>query len=252
MGWFEIALLVAVGLYVALRLVLGVLIVVTHLVEKRSICSLVPMDADDSPGSRPDGASSTASPGFNPYEAPGASTPGYVEARCLRAEELGFVCHGRFKHFKGGIYQARYALWESPTRDILAVVIWGTTVKINLDKTILYTPIDGGRFLVTSDKITGVQAPWIFEDELFLGADFDRLVEEHCRRLREAGGPARPFSGPDGLADYRAIRTRLIQSFVDRGEAYYLGPDRDVVRSTLKGAFLAFFRTFKTPKYQRA
>jgi hypothetical protein len=247
MSWLEISILVPVVLYVALRLVLGVAIVATHLIETRPVCSMVPAPPED-PGP---GRASAVPDGFNPYQAP-ESTTGYPETRNRRAEETGFTPHGLYVQGKGGIYQARFALWESPSRGILAVVTWGTVARIKVDKTILYTPTDDGRYLVTSDKPTGVQAPWIFEDEIVLNADFDGLVAAHTRRHRESGRPARPFSEPDALADYRGLRTRLIQSYVDRGEAYYVDPDRSAVRSTLKGALMAFARTWRPPKVVRA
>ncbi len=249
--WFVGACALAFGLFVAFRVLLAALIVVTHLIEKRPICSLVPIDRDDAPdGSRhPDGEA--GAPAFNPYEAPRSTISDYAQARNLRFAELGFAPGGPYKQGKGGIYQGRYVLWQSPGRDVLASVAWGTVGGMPVDKTILYTSLDDGRYLVTSDKPTGVLAPWVFDDEIAFGTDLDGLVDRHRRRLEHSPWRALRSPGADPLDEYRAMRTRLAEASIEAGEAYYLDPGRTAIRSNLKGALLGAVRSLRAPNVWR-
>ena len=158
----------AVGLY----LLLGVAIFVTHLVEKRPLKFLVPAPADDPEWSRlPSHARTHRVPSLpvsdNPYAAPGAAN--YAEAQNAAAESLGFVPSGLFAHAKGGTYRTHAVIWVSPTRETLAYVGWGTIASLNADKTILYSALDDGRFLVTSAKPTGAETPGLYENVVVMG-----------------------------------------------------------------------------------
>jgi hypothetical protein len=111
----------------------------------------------------------------------------------------------------------------------------------------LYSRLDDGSYLVTSDKPTGAEAPGYYDNEIVMGADFDRLLARHEARLEETGRVTIPFRGDDALANYEAIIAGRLESLVGSGEAYYIDPERTTIRSTLKGALLNYLRTL-TPK----
>jgi hypothetical protein len=188
MPWVSTGVVVVVVAAVGLYLLLGVTIFVTHLIEKRPFRFLTPAPDDDPGWSKiPDRAPKLeATPeAFNPYQSPGSAE--YTETSNAAAARLGIAFHGLHVPVKGRIYQTRTALWVSPTRQILAVVGWGKSAAITEEKTILYTALDDGRFLVTSDKPTGAETPGLYENLYVLGADFDSLVRRHEARIYQSG-----------------------------------------------------------------
>jgi hypothetical protein len=159
---------------------------------------------------------------------------------------------GRYLQGQGGIYQGRYDIWLSPDGDILVLVQSGTVAGIKIDKTVLYTAKADGRYVISSDKPTGVNAPGLFDNEIFWQMQLDWLLEGHRGRLRKLGGAIRPFPPDSGFASYREMRRRLVDHWIKGGEVAYREPEQATFRSTLKGACLAVFRSFKTPKVHRA
>lgn len=238
-------------LIVGLFLLLKVVIVVAHLYERRPLRFLKPAQADDPEHARltPAAAEPARPPEaeFNPYASPKAVD--YATAQNLAAATLGFTPHGLFVHVKGGKYNVHAALWNAPDRRTLAAVMWGTIFGINASKTLLYSRTSDGKIVLTADKLPGNDTPGLYEIVVLQNAPFDTLVHRHESRLTAGGRSAVPFEGRDALADYEAILRDRHQFLIDRNEEYLVEPDRDAVRSTLKGACVAFLRSGKVPDY---
>jgi hypothetical protein len=248
MNWVATVSLVVLATCVGLYLFLSVTIFVTHLVETRPIRSLTPAPADDPewsklPSHAP--APAAAPDRFNPYEPP--APPGYAETMNRSAAGLGFTGHGLYAHAKGGTYKTHAAFWVSPSRATLCRVGWGTIAALNASRTILYTALDDGRYLVTSDKPTGAETPGLYEDMVVLGADFEHLARRHEERLRDSGRRAVPFEAEEALTDYEANMERRARFLVENGDAYFVDPSQSAIRSTIKGALKAFARTGRLP-----
>jgi hypothetical protein len=250
MGWLEIIILAIVLLAAGLYLLLGVAIIVTALVERRPLRPLAPAEQDDPEWQRLGltqsgvGSSTSPSPDSNPYSAHGKSP--YPESRIQAAARLGFSAPGLFKHASGGIYKTYNVLTVSPSRQILALIRWGTTAKIRNELTSLYSLLDDGRYLITSDRPTGSRTPGFNDDHVFLGADFDQLVGRHEHRLRASGQDIGHLSPENLLAEYEAILERRARFLVENGDAYWAEPDQTAFRSTLKGALKTYALTFST------
>ena len=235
----------AAGLY----LLLGVAIIVTALVERRPLKFLDPVEPGDPEWRRLDGAmeselGSPPLPDSNPYAAP-RTTP-YTERQIHGASTLGFSKPLLLKYFKGKMYRTYNALMVSPSQTTLAVVRWGTTGSIRNELTSLYSALNDGRYLVTSDRPTGSRAPGLYDDRVILSAAFARLLDRHEARLRAAGDNIRHFRAENPLDEYEAILERRAQFLVEAGDAYWVDSERTAFRSTLKGAFKLYLQTFST------
>jgi hypothetical protein len=246
-------LVVVVTLFVGFMLLLGVLVFVTHLVETRPVSYLVPAPADDpehaklAPVGALKGPKLARGEGFNPYESPQGVE--YAAGQNQSAAALGFTPHGLYAHRKGGQYKIHVSLWTSPDRRTLAVIGWGTIMKIVASKTLLYSRLDDGTVLLTADKLPGNDTPGLYEIVVVQNAPLDALVRRHEKRLAESRAKPVPFDGPDALADYDAVLSARHEFLVGRKDEYYIDPERSAVRSTLKGALKAYFRTYRPVQY---
>jgi hypothetical protein len=256
MGWIvAIAMavaLVAVGLYA----LLGIAIIVTALVEPRSLKPLAKAEPND-PEWQKLGAvawKAGSSPVFesdaNPYEAPG--TRSYAESQIRAAVQLGFSASHLYKHAKGGIYKTHNVLLVSPSREILAVVRWGTTGAIRNELTLLHSALGNGRYLVTSDRPAGSRTPGFYDDQVYWMATFSQLVHRHEKRIEASGRKTKSFSMENPLAEYEAILEGRARFLVAQGEAYWFDPEQTAFRSTLKGALRAYSLTFSTQHVDRS
>ncbi len=236
-----VALCVALSAYAALALA----IIVTALVERLPTKVLTPAEPDDPERRRLDPPESDGgsfpSPDFNPYASPG--TIPYAETQIRAASRLAFSEPGLFKPFMGGIYKTYHVLMVSRSRRILAIVRWGTTARIRNERTALYSELDDGRYLVTSDWFIGDRNPGFQDDLVFPHASFEQLVDRHEARLGASGRNVRLLSAEDPLSEHEALHERRARFLVERGEAYWVDPEQSAIRSTLKGALKTYIRT---------
>ncbi len=250
MGWIEIIGLVVVLLAAGLYALLGVAIIVTSLVERRPVKPLTPAEPNDPEwqklGTIPSGAGSPQSPepDTNPYAAPGPKS--YAESQIRAAPQLGFSAPRLFRHVKGGIYKTHNALLVSSTRQVLAVIRWGTTGSIRNEATVLYSALDDGRYLVTSDRPTGSRTPGFYDDHVFLSAGFEQLVRRHEERMQASGKKIKRLSVENPLQEYEAILGGRARFLIERGEAKWADAEQTEFRSTLKGALKTYAMTFST------
>jgi hypothetical protein len=170
----------------------------------------------------------------------------YTERQIQGASTVGFSRPLLLKHAKGGIYRTYNVLMVSPSRETLAVVRWGTTASIRDQVTSLYSALNDGGYLVTSDRPTGSRAPGLYDDHVFLRATFTQLVNRHEARLRASGKNVRSFIAENPLEDFEAILERRARFLVESGDAYWMDSEQTAYRSTLKGAIKLYLQTFST------
>lgn len=256
MGWITAIGLTIVLLAVGLYALLGVAIIITALVERRGVKPLIEAEPDDPewqklgavrPGAQ---SSSVSAADSNPYAAPGSAT--YAETQLRAAAELGFSATCLYRHAKGGIYKTHNTLALSADRQILALVRWGTTASIRNEASVLYSALDDGRYLVTSDRPIGSRTPGFYDEHVFLGASFAQLLRRHQERLRQSSSPVRPLSLENPRAEYEEILTRRARHLVECGEAVWLDAAQTEFRSTFKGAIRTYALTFSTGYIDRS
>ncbi len=256
MSWLETIILGVVLLAAGLYASLGVAIIVTSLLERRPVKFLAPADLDDPERQKlgaigsdrrtdDDWASDT-----NPYAAAGTSP--FPEPQICAAVRLGFTAPLLFKHAKGGIYKTYGALLVSPSREILALFRWGTTAGIRNRGTVLYTELENGRYLVTSDRPIGSRTPGLYDEILYMDADFDQLFDRHKARIGAAGQGSKPFAAENPLAAFEGIHKARARFMVASGDAYWVDAEQTEFRSTVKGALKAYAQTLSTKHVDRS
>jgi hypothetical protein len=256
MRWPETILLAVVLFAAGLYALLGIAIIVTALVERRSLRFLVQPDPDDPERRRLNAIESLAESSqlpesdSNPYAAP--RTAPYAERQIVAASRLRFSPLLLYKHGKGGIYKTYNVLTVSPSRQSLAVIKWGTTASIRNEGTSLYSALDDGRYLITSDRPTGSRAPGLYDDLVLWGATFAQLLGRHEERMRASGKKVKELSAEKPLAEYESILERRARLLVERGEACWVDPAQTAFRSTIKGALKLYAQTFSTKHVDRS
>lgn len=249
----SIILLVAaivVSALVGLFIFLKVAILLTHLFETRPLRHLVPAPPDDPERAKlaPDAAVAFAPGGeLNPYASP--QSIDYATGQNRAAMARGFTSCGLYAHAKGGAYKFHATLWDTPDRHTLILIGWGTVFGLNASKTLLYSRLDDGKVLLTCDKLPGIDTPGFYEIAVVLNAPFDLLLRRHGQRLASCGRAVLTFDEAGVFAEYESMLRRRHEILVDRKEEYYVDPERTAVRSTLKGALIAFGRSFQIPRY---
>jgi hypothetical protein len=255
MSWIETIIAVIVLLGGGLYLLLALAIIVTALIERRSVNFLVPAELNDPEWQSfgeiavNHGAHELAAVDSKPFAPPGMAS--YAESQIRSASRLGFTAPRLFKHSKGGIYKTRCVLMVSPSRQILAIVRWGTTASIGNHVTMLFSAFEDGGYIRTSDRSTGGRVPELIDDVLMMDADFDDLFHRQEERLRASGQNIRQLSAEGPLAEYHAILECQARFLVAKGDAYWVNPEQTEYRSTPSGALKLYTQTLSTSHVDR-
>ena len=209
MNWVQTIVLAVLLIGAVLYLLFGAVFIVTALVERRPVNYLVPAEAGDPEwqklGAVDAGRGSPEAHGSESKPQQAQGKPPYAVPRILAAARRGFTTPRLFKHQAGGIYKTYNALMVSPSAQFFAVVRWGTTGSLRNEATVLYTALDDGDYVVTSDRPSGGRVPGFDDNLVFLDADFDQLVSRHEERMRASGQKIRRLSAEDPLAEYNAF-----------------------------------------------
>lgn len=190
-----------------------VTIILAALLEKRLITSFVRVNEAELPESSP-----------------------YEEKMSAAARELGFKPFGPYAHAKGGTYKMYGRIWVSPDREILAVVGWGTILRLPSNRTRLLSLLENGRYLVTCDQFAEGDLSGLTDQGIALKAEFPALVAKHRQRLAESGLRATAFAAADPLRDYETHTLRRAEALEQQGLAYFIDPARTAWRYNIRGA----------------
>jgi hypothetical protein len=256
MSWLETIIVVIVLIGGGLYLILAVAIIVTALIERRPVNFLAPAELSDPEWQRLGEVAANPgaheSPAFdsNPYSQPGKIS--YAEGQIRAASRLGFSRPRLFKHVKGGIYKTQWVLMVSPSRQILAVVRFGTTASIRNEATMLCSALEDGRYIRTSDRPTGDRVPELIDDILLMDADFDQLCHRQEERLHASGQNIRKLSSEDPLTECHAILEHRARFLVAKGDAYWVNSEQTEFRSSLIGALNLYAQTLSTSHVDRS
>ena len=255
MSWLETIIAVIVLVGGGLYLLLAVAIIVTALIERRPVSFLVPAEPNDpewkSVGAVPLNHEAHESPALDAKSSMQPGKTSYAESQIRAASVLHFTPPRLFKHGKGGIYKTQCTLMVSQSREILAVVRWGTTASIRNHVTMLFSALEDGRYIRTSDRSTGDRVPELIDDILMMDADFDQLFHRQEERLRASGQNVRQLDSEGPLTEYHAILEHRARFLVAKGEAYWVDREQTEFRSTLIGAWRFYAQTLSTSHVDR-
>ena len=256
MGWLETIIVGVVLLAVGLYLLLGFAIIVTALFERRPVKFLKPAELHDPEWQKLGVIRSVRGPhddpesDTNPYAAAGTSP--FPEPQIRAAVRLGFTATPTVQTCQGWDLQDLWCALVSPSREILSVFRWGTTAGIRNRATVLYTELENGRYLVTSDRPTGSRTPGLYDEILCMDADFEQLFGRHEVRIRASGQHTKPFSAENPLASFEAIHQAPARFLVASGDAYWVDAEQTEFRSTVKGALKMYAQTLSTKHVDRS
>jgi hypothetical protein len=255
LDWVGIIVAGMVFAVLGVWLVLGVAIVSVALVERRPIKLFVPVESDDPEWQSLDaikrdrGSSNLIAP--EPDEPVAGITPRYAETQIRAAIRLGFRSPRLFKMAKGGMYRTYTVLAVSDSCKILAAIRWGSTASIRDRITLLYSFFEDGRYLVTSDRISGTRVRGFSFDLVLQRASFEQLLERHEGRLCDCLDQIRDLAPENPLAEFEALLQAKARFLIQKGDAYWTDPAETEYRSTLRGAFKMYVQTFSAPEVDR-
>lgn len=155
------------------------------------------------------------------------------------AQQLAYVHRGIFHDARGGIYKTRSDFWTSPDNVVLALVSCGTIAKLPNGRVSLYSQLDGGRYLQTTDMTGENDLSGLTDLQIWPQLSFAKLVERHFARLQHLGCSPAPFSDSP-MREVLTIRLRRTEKLVAQGDARFVDDDQTVWKFTLKGVRFYF------------
>lgn len=217
--------------------------------EVRPIHYIRDAPADDPERARlkPEGVALAAQIEENPYAGPVA--PDYVSEQHRSAHALRLRQLGLFADAKPKRYEVHVSAWLTPDSRTLVAIAWGTVFRIRSRKTYLFTRVEGGPIVLTCDQHPGVDTPGYYDIGVVLKAPLDFLLKRHGERVAATGKTVIPFDPARVTEEYKQILVGRHEYLVERGEERYVDPEHTLVRSTLKGAFTTFRRSWWVPRY---
>jgi len=170
--------------------------------------------------------------------------PEYVRIMSDDALAAGFVFDRAMAHAKAPRIKILATVWFSPERDVVLLTGAGTVWNMPAFQTWLFTPLNDGRLLVTTDNNDEGDRSGIYLTKRVIRTRLPNLCAAHRKRLEKFGGRTGRFdhaSAADALLD---IYARRVDRMVARGVARYIDPGQVYWRYTAWGALrncLGFF-----------
>jgi hypothetical protein len=165
-----------------------------------------------------------------------ARMPQYVRQRSAEIRQAGFEHGGMVQHAKVPQNDILGTIWLSPARDILVVSGAGTVLRMPTRQTWLFTPLNDGRVMVTTDQNDEGDPSGLYITRRLKDADFPALLTLHRRRLEGLGlGRVRPFTEPSALEALLALYARRVDQMVRADRARYVDMERSRWKHTWKG-----------------
>ncbi len=162
--------------------------------------------------------------------------PDYVRQRGEEIMQHGFRNREILAHAKKPMIQILATVWFSPDRIILVLTGSGTVLKIPTQQTWLYTPLEDGRWLVTTDRNDEGDPTGMYRVRRRLNAPFPELLALHEKRMTRDRQQVRSFaedSASDALLNLYAERAVML---VEQRRARWLDSEHRYWRYTWRGA----------------
>jgi hypothetical protein len=216
--WATIIFGIILVLLIGIQVFLGFMIIVTALWEKRPVnFYCVPEAGQELPPTQ------------------------RAESANEAAEARKFQHKGVYHHAKGGIYRVRYDIWLSSDQLTLAVVGGGKLARIPVNAVWLYSRLEDGRFLATTNDSGSAELSGLTKLKIHKDFEVDDLLDYHLDRLDSLSVAATPYSTTNPLADLIQDRSRMAERQVELGYASFLEPHKETWRYTLKGALRLYY-----------
>jgi hypothetical protein len=185
----------------------------------------------------------------------------YVATMSAGIHAAGFVYHALVAHAKAPRIQILATLWMSPDRRMIVSSGSGTVLKMASYQTQIYTPLQGGKWLVTSDNTGAGDPSRQLKYKRVVNVLFPQLLEAHLKQVAKYGPQVKQFSETNAMDALFALYDEHVQLMVKRGLARYLNAEKTRWSYTpfagllvcvgffeqLGGAMLQFWRVQRKP-----
>jgi len=146
----------------------------------------------------------------------------YVGVMSAGIHAAGFAYHGLVAHAKAPRIQILATLWMSPDRRMIVGSGSGTVLKMASYGTEIYTPLAGGKWLVTSDSTGAGDPSRQLKYKRVVNVLFPKLLEAHLKQIAKYGAQVREFEEANAMDALFALYDEHVELMVKRGWARYL------------------------------
>jgi hypothetical protein len=156
----------------------------------------------------------------------------------------GFLFDQLLVHAKTPMIQILATVWFSPQQDILALSGAGTVLKMPSWQTWLFTPLQDGRVLVTTDNNDEGDHSGMYVAKRIIGAKLPQLVSAHRARMDKFGAQATKFRERSAADALFGIYRRRVDRMIERGIVRYIDAEHAHWRYNVWGGIrmcLGFF-----------
>lgn len=195
-------------------LIFRVTLFLTSFLEKQTIDTLTPLERMQVPEISP-----------------------YARVMNEHIEAEGFYDNGIRRHSKGGTYRVFGRGWISPDEKIAVIVGWGTMLRLTTKGTMLFSHLENGRWLISSDEFVVRQLSDVTEYKTLNKADWGELYDFHRQRLDNESSHAVDLPRERVFESYSAMARDKVAHWVENGWAVYIDPAKTQYRNTIKAAW---------------
>jgi hypothetical protein len=159
----------------------------------------------------------------------------YVRRMSDDAQAAGFIFGDYLAHAKPSI-KICGTVWFALDRRTLLATTSGTVSGLKSRQTFLFTPLNDGTYLCTTDNIGESDPSGLFRFKRYWNGLFPNLWALHQKRLAKAGPAAMKFREPNAFDAVTEIWDRRCQLMVEKGLARYIDAEKQCWRHSFLGA----------------
>ncbi|MCK4850947.1 MAG: hypothetical protein KAT11_06340 [Phycisphaerae bacterium] len=166
----------------------------------------------------------------------------YLSRVDAEAGTLGLVDRSVHKHVKYDIF---VLVWFSPQRDIIIESGQGRIAKMPTAQTWLYSRLDNGRFLITSDRFGDEDLSGLSKTRYVWKGSLSQLLKKHRAMLEASELAVQPFTEETAADALEAMRREQTDRSVQLGRVRWLDDEHSQWRYTLTGGLRTAANLFK-------
>jgi hypothetical protein len=151
--------------------------------------------------------------------------PEYVRIMSDALYTLGFNFDQLLVHAKTPMVRITATVWFSPARDILVLSGAGTVLKMPSWQTWLFSPLQDGRTLVTTDNNDEGDHSGMYVVKRIIGGDVPKLLTAHRARLEGFGAQATVFVNSSAAEALSGIYQQRVDRMIKKGIVRYVDAD---------------------------
>ena len=169
----------------------------------------------------------------------------YVAMMSAGIHGAGFAYHGLLAHAKAPRIQILTTVWMSADQRMIVTSGSGYVLKSPSYSTRIYTPLKGGKWLVTTDDMGAGDPSRHLIFKRVINVAFERLLEAHLQRLTQHGATVNAFAEANAVDALFALFEEYSRLMVKEGIARYRDQEKTKWSYTAKGGVLVCLGFFE-------